>query len=91
VDHGAGLDDVEKRKCLTLQGLELLTLGRPARSKSLYRQRSISVAEIFSFTVASAVEALETVASATSVVLTRRFLMHGRYRMLCLNVAPRAT
>jgi hypothetical protein len=34
---GAGLDDVEKRKFLTLPGLELRTLGRPARSQSLYR------------------------------------------------------
>jgi hypothetical protein len=32
----AGLDDVEKRKFLTLPGLEL---GRPARSQSLYRLR----------------------------------------------------
>jgi hypothetical protein len=32
----AGLDDVEKRKFLTLPGLELLRpLGRPARSQSL--------------------------------------------------------
>jgi hypothetical protein len=33
----AGLDDVEKRKFLTLSGLELRPLVRPARSKSLYR------------------------------------------------------
>jgi hypothetical protein len=32
----AGLDDVEKRKFLTLLGLELRPLGRPARSQSLY-------------------------------------------------------
>jgi hypothetical protein len=32
VDHRAGLDDVEKRKFLTLPGLELRPLGRPARS-----------------------------------------------------------
>jgi hypothetical protein len=31
----AGLDDVEKRKFLTLSGLELRTLGRQARSQSL--------------------------------------------------------
>jgi hypothetical protein len=35
----ASLDDVEKRKFLTLQGLELRPLGRPARSQSLYRPR----------------------------------------------------
>jgi hypothetical protein len=35
----AGIDDVEKRKCLTLPGLELRPLGRPARSQSLYRVR----------------------------------------------------
>jgi hypothetical protein len=33
----AGLDDVEKRKILILQGLELSLLNRPARSQSLYR------------------------------------------------------
>jgi hypothetical protein len=35
----AGLDDVEKRNYLTLPRLELRTLGRPARSQSLYRLR----------------------------------------------------
>jgi hypothetical protein len=34
-----GLDDVEKRKFLTLPVLELRTLGRPARNQSLYRLR----------------------------------------------------
>jgi hypothetical protein len=33
----AGLEDVEKRKFLTVPGLELLLLGGPARSQSLYR------------------------------------------------------
>jgi hypothetical protein len=37
VDPRAGLDDVEKRKFLTLPGLELRLLARPARSQSLYR------------------------------------------------------
>jgi hypothetical protein len=32
VDLRAGLDDLEKRKFLTLPGLELRPLGRPARS-----------------------------------------------------------
>jgi hypothetical protein len=36
VDPRAGLDNVEKRKFLTLPGLELRALRRPARSKSLY-------------------------------------------------------
>jgi hypothetical protein len=35
----AGLDDVEKRKFLTLPGFELRTLGHPARNQSLYRLR----------------------------------------------------
>jgi hypothetical protein len=35
----ADMDDVDKRKFLTLQGLELRPLGRPARSQSLYRLR----------------------------------------------------
>jgi hypothetical protein len=37
VSPRAGLGDVEKRKFLTLPGLELQLLGRPARSQSLYR------------------------------------------------------
>jgi hypothetical protein len=37
----AGLDDVEKKKFLTLPGLELRLLGRPAHSQSLYRLRYI--------------------------------------------------
>jgi hypothetical protein len=32
-----GLNDLEKRKFLTLEGLELRILGRPARNQSLYR------------------------------------------------------
>jgi hypothetical protein len=39
VNHRAGLDDVEKRKFLTLPGLELRPLGRPARSQSLSRPK----------------------------------------------------
>jgi hypothetical protein len=39
VGPNAGLDAVEKRKFLTLPGLELRPLGRPARSQSLYRLR----------------------------------------------------
>jgi hypothetical protein len=35
----AGLDNADKRKFLTLPGLELRPLGRPARSQSLYRLR----------------------------------------------------
>jgi hypothetical protein len=35
----AGLDDVEKRKFLTLPGLETRSIGRPPRSQSLYRLR----------------------------------------------------
>jgi hypothetical protein len=37
MDPRAGLREVEKRKSLTLPGLELRPLGRPARSQSLYR------------------------------------------------------
>jgi hypothetical protein len=35
----AGMDDVEKGKFLTLPGLEIQPLGRPARNQSLYRIR----------------------------------------------------
>jgi hypothetical protein len=34
-----GLDDLERRRFLTLPGLELRPLGRPARSQSLYGLR----------------------------------------------------
>jgi hypothetical protein len=37
VEPRAGLDDVEKKKILTLPELELQPLGRPARSQPLYR------------------------------------------------------
>jgi hypothetical protein len=37
VDPRAGMDDVEKRKFLTLPGLELRSLRRAARSQSLSR------------------------------------------------------
>jgi hypothetical protein len=39
LDPSAGLDDVERRKLLTLPGLELRPLGRPARNQSVYRLR----------------------------------------------------
>jgi hypothetical protein len=37
VDPRVGLEDIEKRKFLTVPGLELRPLGRPAHSQSLYR------------------------------------------------------
>jgi hypothetical protein len=37
VHRRAGLDDLEKRKFLTLSGLELQPLRRPVRGQSLYR------------------------------------------------------
>jgi hypothetical protein len=39
MDRITGLDDVKKRKFVTLQGLELRPLCRPARSQSLYGLR----------------------------------------------------
>jgi hypothetical protein len=39
MDPKAGLDDVEKRKFLTLPGLELRPFSRPARSQSQHRLR----------------------------------------------------
>jgi hypothetical protein len=37
VDPRSGLDDMKKRKFLTLPGLKLRPLGRPHRNQSLYR------------------------------------------------------
>jgi hypothetical protein len=50
---GTGLDDMEMRKFLPSPGLELQSLGRPARSQSLYRLRypgslKISPMQLFS-------------------------------------------
>jgi hypothetical protein len=39
VDTIAGLDDVEKRKFVTLTEIEVRPIGRLARSQSLYRLR----------------------------------------------------
>jgi hypothetical protein len=39
VNPRASLDDLEMKKFLTLPGLELRPLGRPARSQSPYRLR----------------------------------------------------
>jgi hypothetical protein len=39
VDPRVGMDDLEKRKFLTISGLKLRPLRRPARSQSLYRLR----------------------------------------------------
>jgi hypothetical protein len=44
----AGLDAVEKRKFLTLPGLELRPLGRPARSQSLYRLHYLGAQSLYS-------------------------------------------
>jgi hypothetical protein len=41
----AGLEDMEKRKFLTLPGLELGLLGRPGRSQPLYRLRYTVICE----------------------------------------------
>jgi hypothetical protein len=43
MDPRDGLDDVENRKFLTLPGLELRHLDRPARRQSLYRLHRILV------------------------------------------------
>jgi hypothetical protein len=50
-DPRAGLDDVKKRKFLTLPGLELRPLGRPARNQSLYRLHYLDSQFICSTTV----------------------------------------
>jgi hypothetical protein len=39
MDPRADVDDTEKRNILTLLGLELRRLGRPARSQWLHRLR----------------------------------------------------
>jgi hypothetical protein len=51
VDPKAGLDNLEKRKFLTLPGLELRPLGRPARSLSPYRLLAQAVSHLESTSV----------------------------------------
>jgi hypothetical protein len=46
VDPRADLGDLENRKFVTLPGLELRPLGRPARIQSLYRQHYPGYKEI---------------------------------------------
>jgi hypothetical protein len=46
---GPGLDDVEKRKFLTLAGLELRPLRHPACSQSLYRLRYVYFMKVNEF------------------------------------------
>jgi hypothetical protein len=43
IDPKTDLDDVERRKILTLAGLELRPLGRPARIQSLKSQHFIEL------------------------------------------------
>jgi hypothetical protein len=45
IGPGAGLDDMEIRKFLTLPELEPRPLGRSARSQSLYRLRYLGSSE----------------------------------------------
>jgi hypothetical protein len=45
----AGMDAVEKRKFLTLPGLELRPLGHPLHSQSLYRLRYPGYCKLCSF------------------------------------------
>jgi hypothetical protein len=46
MDPRGGLDDVGKRKTLTLSGLELRRFGRPDSSQSLYRLRYPEIAAL---------------------------------------------
>jgi hypothetical protein len=50
VDPRAGMEDAENTKLLTLPGLELRPLGRPARSQSLYRLSYPDSLQIFCYT-----------------------------------------
>jgi hypothetical protein len=43
VGHRTGLDDMEKRKLLTLRGLELIPLCRPALSQSDVKGKSKAI------------------------------------------------
>jgi hypothetical protein len=82
VDPRAGMDDVERRKFLTLPGLELRPIGLPARNQSLYRLRypGSSAAWYISNTtvvntvrVAPDITRFETVVVLVPSELTQRF------------------
>jgi hypothetical protein len=59
VSLSAGLDYLEKRKFLTLQGLELLLLGRPTGSQSLYIMRRPDSLLIITETISAPCKELE--------------------------------
>jgi hypothetical protein len=79
----AGLDDVEKRKFLTLPGLELRPLGRQVRSQSLYRLRHPGSIERWIFYIYDKDIIEFILASAT--VLERRGVQSDMFYSLCLN------
>jgi hypothetical protein len=73
VDPRTGLDDLEKRKFLTLQGLELRPLGRPARSQSILTTRFLLLSD-------SAVSDERTAPSFT-IAAGARHRSHSRVRV----------
>jgi hypothetical protein len=66
VEPRADLDDVEKRKFLTLLGLELRPLGRPVRSQSLYWLRYFGSPQVFSRKIKLLVVGLEGLVAKTN-------------------------
>jgi hypothetical protein len=69
VDPRDGLDDVEKRKFLTLLGLERWPLGPPAHNQSLYRLLSASS---LSFSLTLRMEAVRSFE-----ILMNSYQLHG--------------
>jgi hypothetical protein len=94
VDLRAGLDDLENRKLLTLPGLELRPLNRPARSQSLYRLRypgSLKIADkqnLFIFLGEKTNFGISFISPQADAVRTSSYDIHSilsySYTLLCL-------
>jgi hypothetical protein len=82
VSPRAGLEDMEKRKFLTLLGLELRFLGRPARSQSLYRLRLWSAIRYDAGT------RLDSSRNAM-IKLSRQRVLSSRFKLLSQKVSQR--
>jgi hypothetical protein len=87
VDFRAGLDDLEKRKFLTLPGRELRPLGRPASSQSLYRLRYPGCLIIIIIIIYYLCAASTAVIIIIIIIITLKAIcMLGDDRYVCLEM-----
>jgi hypothetical protein len=84
----AGLGDVEKRKFLTLPGLELQTLCRPAHSQSLYRLRypGSYYATITAIIIADTTTATIIIITTTTTITTTTYNYYYSFEKLSVFI-----